>query len=128
MRSGLNFNFDGLMDKINKLEKKASKELLDNALDKGAEVLLKEQLKTVPVDSHELEKTLDKGKRSGTGANRSIKVGIINGSKEVHAYGYYQEYGTIHINGKKWMKKAFKNSLKEARKAIADSIVKDLKE
>lgn len=126
---GLEFDFSSVIAKFEELERKAQKEIATNALNAGADVILegpKGQKETAPKNTGELEESLDKGQVKGTGSKAKINVGIENANEDVVRYGFYQEYGTENMIGKKWMKSAWNNSIKEASEAIKKSIVKDL--
>lgn len=123
---GFEIDFGALFDRLEEIEKKASGQAIDNALEKGAEVILEAQKETVPVDTGHLEQSLAKGKIIGSGTNKKITIGIENGDDESIRYGYYQEYGTSNMVGKKWMKKAWNKSVSEANKAIGESLAEDL--
>lgn len=123
---GLEIDFSTLIDKLDEIERKLKTEVIDNALEKGADTILEAQKETVPIDTGNLQDSLDKGDKTGSGTNRKITVGIENGDDESIRYGYYQEYGTSDMVGKKWMKKAWNKSVSEANKAIGESLVKDL--
>lgn len=123
---GLTHNFQDLIDKLEELERKCQKEITSNALNNGADVVLEGQKETVPKDTGELEKSLDKSKVKGSGTKAKINIGIENAKDREVTYGYYQEYGTENMIGKKWMKKAWNNKAKEALEAIKESIIDDL--
>lgn len=123
---GFEIDFGALFDRLEEIEKKASGQAIDNALEKGAEVILEAQKETVPVDTGHLEQSLAKGKIIGSGTNKKITIGIENEYDESIRYGYYQEYGTSNMVGKKWMKKAWNKSVSEANKAIGESLAEDL--
>lgn len=123
---GLTCNFQDIIDKLEELERKAQKEISTNALNAGADILLEGQIETVPEDTGELKASLDKGKIKGSGTKSKITVGIESDNKDVIRYGYYQEYGTENMIGKKWMKKAWNKNIKQASEAIKESIIKDL--
>lgn len=127
----LDVDFSEALRAIERMQKKASKEMIDNALEKGAEPILKAQQQTVPVrkgpKGGKLKASLGKGKKTGSGSNRKIHVGIQNAQEREVIYGYYQEHGVRRKLGKKWMKKAWNQSKKEANEEIKKSIVKDLK-
>ena len=123
---GFEIDFSTLIDKLDEIEHKLKTEVIDNALEKGADVILKAQKEDVPVDTGNLQNSLGKGDKTGSGTNRKITVGIENGDDESIRYGYYQEYGTSDMVGKKWMKKAWNKSVSEANKAICESLAEDL--
>lgn len=124
----LDVDFSQALRAIERMQKKASREMIDNALEKGAEPVLKAQQQTVPVgDTGKLKASLDKGKKAGSGSNRKIHIGIQHAQKREVVYGYYQEHGTRRMAGKKWMKQAWEQSKSQANEEIKKSIVEDLK-
>lgn len=132
----LDVDFSEALRAIERIQKKASKGMVDNALEKGAEPILKAQQETVPVfngykkpkrKGGKLKSSLGLGKKTGSGSNRTIHVGIQNAQEEEVVYGYYQEHGTGRRTGKKWMKRAWNKSKSQANEEIKKSIVRDLK-
>ena len=123
---GFEIDFSELIDKLDEIERKLKTEVIDNALEKGADIILKAQKEAVPIDTGNLQDSLDKGDKTGSGTNRKITVGIENGNEESISYGYYQEYGTSDMIGKKWMKKAWNKSVREANRKISESLAEDL--
>ena len=123
---GFEIDFSELIDKLDEIERKLKTEVIDNALEKGANIILEAQKKTVPVDTGNIQDSLDKKDKTGSGTNRKITIGIQNTDDESIRYGYYQEYGNSSINGRKWMKKACNKSVSEANKAIVESLAEDL--
>lgn len=115
-----------MIDKLDDLERKAKGNIATNALNKGADVILKGQIEKAPEDSGKLKSSLDKTGIKGNGTKSKIQIGIENGDKDTLRYGYYQEYGTENMVGKKWMKSAWNDSIKKANEAIKESIIKDL--
>ncbi|HJF34497.1 MAG TPA: HK97 gp10 family phage protein [Clostridium perfringens] len=126
----LTFDFDELYNKLEVLDKKVSNEVIENALNKGAEVVLQAQKETVPVrkgpEGGNLKRSLNKGKISGSGTKKKISIGIENAKERELIYGYYQEYGTSSMVGKKWMKRAWQQSVKKANEEIEKSLADDL--
>lgn len=127
---GTTFNFDEIYNKLEALERKVSNEIIENALNKGSEPVLKAQRETVPVRSGpeggKLRRSLGKGKISGSGTRKKMQIGIENAKEREIIYGYYQEHGTSKMVGKKWMKRAWQKSVKKANEEIKKSLVKDL--
>lgn len=123
---GLDFSFEQILNKLEELDKKVAKEITDDALKAGARVLLAEQEETVPVDSGKLQESLIVGKIKGTGRKRKIIVGIDPAQYDEVKYGFYQEHGTKVMLGKKWMKRAWIGSVKEASEKVAESLKEDL--
>lgn len=127
---GLESDFSEALRAINRMQKKASKIMIDNALDKGAEPVLQAQQKNVPVrkgpKGGKLKRSLGIGKKKGSGVNREIHIGIQNAQEREVVYGFYQEHGTRRMSGKKWMKKSWNESKKEANEKIKKAIVDEL--
>ena len=121
----LEFNFGDLEQKLNNLSIKASNELTDKALQEGGNVILEEMNKNVPVDTGLLKSRLDT-KFKGSNINRKIDVGILNNKDRIATYGYYQEYGSRNMTGKKWIKKSWQKSIKEASNKIGEVIVNEI--
>ena len=121
----LEFNFGDLEQKLLGLSRKASNELTDTALQAGGDVVLNEMAKNVPVDTGFLKSRLDT-KMKGANIKRAIDVGILNNSDRTATYGYYQEYGSRKMVGKKWMKKSWVNSVGKAREKIGEVIVREI--
>ena len=121
----LEFNFGDLEQKLNNLSRKASNELTDKALQAGGEVVLEEMNKNVPVDTGLLKSRLDT-KFKGSNINRKIDVGILNNKDRIATYGYYQEYGSRRMTGKKWMKKSWQKSIKKASDEIGQVVVNEI--
>ena len=121
----LEFNFGDLEQKLNNLSRKASNELTDKALQAGGDIVLEEMNKNVPVDTGLLKSRLDT-KFKGSNINRKIDVGILNNQDRSATYGYYQEYGTRHMTGKKWMKKSWQQSIKKASDEISKVVVNEI--
>ena len=125
MGAVIEFNFGDLEQKLNSLSRKASNELTDKALQEGGNVVLEEMNKNVPVDTGLLKSRLDT-KFKGSNINRKIDVGILNNKDRIATYGYYQEYGSRRMTGKKWMKKSWQKSVKEASSKIGEVIVNEI--
>lgn len=127
---GLESDFSEALRAINRMQKKASKIMIDNALDKGAEPVLQAQQKNVPVrkgpKGGKLKRSLGIGKKKGSGASRKIHIGIQNAQEREVVYGFYQEHGTRRMSGKKWMKKSWNESKKKANEKIKKAIVDEL--
>ncbi|HBH1807389.1 TPA: HK97 gp10 family phage protein [Clostridioides difficile] len=124
---GLEWNgFNTVQAKLDELGKKAGKEITTKALDEGANVILNGQKQTVPVDTGNLKSKLGKFDFKGSGSNARVDVGISNNEDRAATYGYIQEYGRTKMNGKKWMKRAWENTIKEANETIKESLIKNL--
>lgn len=122
---GINIDMSQLISKLDELDRKIKNDVSKNALNSGAEVMLSSQKSNCPKDTGKLESSLEKGKYT-SGANPKIQVGIQGSYEDVIRYGYYQEYGSEVINGKKWMKKSFNESIGKSVEAIKKSIIKDI--
>lgn len=123
---GLEFNLSDLEDALTGISKKISEQILDNALDAGANPVLKAMDNNVPVDTSELKKSLGEIKKDGSKTNRKIHLGSRSSDREIVARAYYQEYGNSNMNGKKWMKKSYNQSREKAITAISDYLAKNL--
>ena len=121
----LEFNFGDLEQKLNNLSRKVSNELTDKALQKGGDIVLEEMNKNVPVDTGLLKSRLDT-KFKGSNINRKVDVGILNNKDRIATYGYYQEYGSRKMTGKKWMKKSWQKSIKKASDEISKVVVNEI--
>lgn len=122
---GFEFDMSALMARFEQMEKAAKKDMSKKALDKGADIILNAQKETVPVDTGELKESLDKSNFKN-GANASIEIGSMSANEDIIRYGYYQEYGTSNMVGKKWMKSAWTESVEEASNVIKESIKENL--
>ncbi|MEG2740263.1 HK97-gp10 family putative phage morphogenesis protein [Clostridium sp.] len=123
---GLSFDFEELENELSKISKRVGKDVIDNALDAGAEPMLKKMDKNVPYDTHELENSIGEIRKKGNNMNREIHLGSTSTDKKVVARAYYQEYGNSYMNGKKWIKKSYDQSVDESLDAMSDSLSKNL--
>ncbi|WP_054630896.1 HK97 gp10 family phage protein [Paraclostridium sordellii] len=136
---GLNIDFNQVKANLMAIQKNIRNNVIDKSLDAGAEIILEEELKNVPVhvpdkknrkSGGRLKASLGVGKKSGTELKRSVHIGIINAHEREVVYGYYQEYGFQRggkaVAGKKWMKKSFNNSVKKANEKIKDVVIKEI--
>lgn len=123
---GLEFDFTQLMGTLEQMEKRIQKEISDEALREGGEILLRQQEVTVPRDTGKLASSLIVGKIKGTGAKRKILVGINPIHYDEVKYGFYQEHGTKVMMGKKWMKRAWIGSASQANKKIGETLARKL--
>ena len=85
---GFEIDFSELIDKLDEIERKLKTEIIDNALEKGADVILEAQKETVSIDTGHLERSLGKGELSGSGTNKKISIGIEDGDEDSIRYGY----------------------------------------
>lgn len=125
---GLNVDFSKLNNKISKLANKANQKNIDKALDKGDIVLKRAMRNEVPKDTGELKRSIGEINRKGKGTKRTSTVGINSDDREVIERGYYQEHGTKRMAGKKWMKRASKNSKDKVLEVMAKSFKEDMKD
>ena len=136
---GLEFDFSKVKTNLMTIQKNARKNVIDKSLDAGAEIILEEERKNVPVHTHNkknrraggrLKSSLGIGKKTGTDLKREVHVGIQNAQEREVVYGYYQEHGYSRggkaVSGKKWMKKSFNNSIDKANEKIKDVVIKEL--
>ena len=119
---------DVLLYKFLELEKKAQRGLADKALDKAGEII-KEEIVSIAPDGEtgKLKASIEKGNLKGSGTNRTIDIGNLNADSEVSRYFYYQENGTSVMPSKKFMKRGFQNSVKDANEAIKEVIKSELR-
>jgi HK97 gp10 family phage protein len=122
----LEHDFTQLMGVLEELEKRVQKEISDEALREGGKILLEQQLDTAPRDTGKLRESLIVGRIKGTGAKRKVIVGINPTQYEEVKYGFYQEHGTDVMLGKKWMKRAWQSSVKDANKAVSKTLARRL--
>lgn len=118
---------DQLLNKFQELEKKAQRNIADKALDKAGNIVKSTMIDLAPEDTGALKSAIDKGNLKGSGTNRKIEVGNINGDSEVTRYWYYQENGTTVMNPTKFTKKSFQNSVSDANEVIKQVIIEELR-
>ncbi len=123
----LEFDFNDLEKKLSQVTKKIGNEAVDRALESAADVTLNAMDLTVPVDTGELKQSLGIIKKSGSGTERKLKVGINSNKREIIERGYYQEHGTRRMVGRKWMKKAAENAKDEAMNTMIESLKESIK-
>ncbi|MCU9811185.1 HK97-gp10 family putative phage morphogenesis protein [Paraclostridium sp. AKS81] len=119
---------DVLLSKFLELEKKAQRGLADKALDKAGDIIKEEIVSIAPEgETGKLKSSIEKGNFKGSGTNRTIDIGNLNADSEVARYFYYQENGTSVMPAKKFMKRGFQNSVKDANEAIKEVIKSELR-
>lgn len=119
---------DVLLSKFLELEKKAQRGLADKALDKAGDIIKEEIVSIAPEgETGKLKASIEKGNFKGSGTNRTIDIGNLNADSEVARYFYYQENGTSVMPAKKFMKRGFQNSVKDANEAIKEVIKSELR-
>lgn len=119
---------DNLLSKFLDLEKKAQSGLADKALDKAGDIIKEEIISIAPEgETGKLKASIEKGNLKGSGTNRTIDIGNLNADSEVARYFYYQENGTSVMPAKKFMKRGFQNSVKDANEAIKEVIKSELR-
>jgi HK97 gp10 family phage protein len=123
---GIEFNFEELEDALVGISKKMGEDIIDEALDAGADIVLDSMNKNVPVDTGALKDSLGEIKKEGSKTNRKIHLGSTSTDRSIVERAYYQEYGNSSMNGKKWMKKSYNQSKDEAINAIGDSLAENL--
>ena len=107
---GIEFNFEELEDALVGISKKMGEDIIDEALDAGADIVLDSMNKNVPVDTGALKDSLGEIKKEGSKTNRKIHLGSTSTDRSIVERAYYQEYGNSSMNGKKWMKKSYNQS------------------
>lgn len=119
---------DNLSKKIKELGNKGSK-IENEALLKGAEVILKEMKKTTAFDDRtkKLRQGLKIDKVRTQKGVKSVKIGIQKDDNSDIFYGKFIEYGTTNgsrsIVAKPFMRPAFENKKEEA-KAVTVNVMK----
>lgn len=125
--SSLKFDSSQVIKALQNIKKKVYREIGEKTLKEGAEPILNEMLRNVPVSKEnggQLKSSLQIGKITGSVAdgNMKIKVGINPYMSEQVRYEFYQEYGTDVMLGKKWMKTSWDNSIKQSKEIIEETI------
>lgn len=136
---GLEFDFSKVRSNLMTLQKNARTRVIDKSLEAGAEIMLEEEIRNVPVHTPNkknrrlggrLKASLGVGKKTGSDFKREVHVGIQNAHEREVVYGYYQEHGYSRggkaISGKKWMKKSFNNSIKKANEKIKEVVINEI--
>ena len=118
---------DKLLSKLEELDKKVQNKISDTDLNKAGEIVKNSVISKAPVKTGKLKGSIEKGKITGTGAKRQIKIGNLNGDMEVSRYFYYQENGTSKMVGKKFLKNGFLDSVQDANNCIVETLKEGLK-
>lgn len=122
----LTYDFDKFLNALDELEKKAKKDIVEKSLNAGADEILKRQIENVPIDKEKLKESLGKSRIKGSGLNAKISIGPQTEDKSIIVRAYVQEYGTVYMAGKKWMKKSWDEAIKDAKQAIEDTVIEEL--
>lgn len=127
----LEFDSKQVMRALQELDKKVANKLGKEALREGAEPIYEQMLKNVPVakvNGGLLKSSIQIGKTTGSVQNGTmkIKVGINPAMYEQVKYGFYQEYGTSVMLGKRWMARAWTNGVKESNEVLIKAIKKQI--
>ena len=127
---GLKFDFNDFTEKLEELDKKTSKKVLTEALEKGGNVLklgLKEEIKKRVYETGELYESIDITKIHATN-NKSgyVDVGSKSEDEDIRARNWYQEYGNSLMNGKKHNIRSYLNNRDKALEAIGDYLTENL--
>lgn len=136
---GLEFDFSKINSNLMTLQKNVRTRVIDKSLEAGAEIMLEEEIRNVPVHTPNkknrrlggrLKASLGVGKKTGSDFKREVHVGIQNAQEREVVYGYYQEHGYSRggkaISGKKWMKKSFNNSISKANSKIKEVVINEI--
>lgn len=136
---GLEFDFSKVKSNLMTMQKNVRTRVIDKSLEAGAEIMLEEEIRNVPVHTPNkknrrlggrLKASLGVGKKTGSDLKRKVHVGIQNAQDREVVYGYYQEHGYSRsgkaVAGKKWMKKSFNNSISKANAKIKDVVIKEI--
>lgn len=124
----LEINTDDLMKKLQSLQKKMSNKISKEALEAGANVMLKSQKAEAPYDTGELKKSLDKSKVKTKKGSKSIDIGTMKAPKEVQKYAYCQNYGFRGVLGTYFMEEAYEKGAPASLEVMKKTIANGLKE
>lgn len=119
---GVVFSIEEVEQKLVRLTKKMQNEVIDEVLEVGANIIIPEMEKNVPVDTQELKGTLGVIKKEGSGAKRKIHLGSTSEDREIVERAYYQEHGHSTMMGKKWMKKSYQNTNDKVKEGIQEKL------
>lgn len=119
-------DFRTLIEKLSNMEKKASKDISEKVLKEGANEVLDDMKRSVPVDTGHLKKSLEVYGMSGRGSSANIKVGINPSRRDELRYGFYQEYGHSRMVGTHWLSQSWDTGKIKADKKIKEGIVREL--
>lgn len=120
-------DFDTVRNKLSSLQKKVENQVIEKALEAGAEIVQKEIKEYAPVKTGHLRDSIGVINTIGKGKYKRIQIGIATRNRDVILRGFYNEYGTRGIIGNRWMKRGFNSAYPRATKAIIKSIQESLK-
>lgn len=123
----LEFDFSNLNKRLEEMATKTQTKTLDKVLDVGKEPILEEMRNNAPIDTHELQNSLDEIKRSGSGVKRISRLGIKSDDKSIQARGFYSEYGNERQVATHWMKKSFAKARGQAKEKMIQALKEELK-
>lgn len=117
------FKLNGLEGYIAQVEQ-AGRDVLaatEAAVNDGADVILAEMRRLVPVDSGNLKSHLNK--RTETEGDKIIAtVGVLDADAETARYGNVMEYGSSSVAARSYVRAAFTGKRRAALKAMRDAL------
>lgn len=119
-------DFRTLIEKLGNMEKKASKDISAKILKEGADEILEDMRRNVPVKTGHLKNSLEVYGMSGKGGTANIKVGINPSRKDELRYGFYQEYGHSKMAGTHWLSNSWNTGKVKANKKIKEGLIREL--
>lgn len=92
----------------------------DQALTAGADVILAGMKQRAPVDTGNLQDTLNRTEPQQDGFFHFIDVGLVDADGETARYGTVQEYGSSSNAAQPYIRPAMDEDIRNARKAMVD--------
>ena len=121
----MEFNISTLTKKLCEIEKKVANKATKNALEAGAQVMLKAQKKLVPEDTEALKDSLSKGKIKSKKGSKRIDIGTMDAPEE-QKYGYYVNFGSRGKAGTFFMEESFEQAKEESYEAIKNTLAEEI--
>lgn len=122
----MEFNMSALTKKLGEIEKKVANKATKNALEAGAEIMLKSQKKLVPEDTGELKDSLSKGKIKTKKGSKRIDIGTMDAPEEQKKYGYYVNFGSRGKAGTFFMEESYEQAKEESYEAIKNTLAEEI--
>lgn len=93
-----------MMEDLTEMERSEVDAVAAEMLDAAADLLLEGMLKRVPIDQHDLEKTLWRDSVKQDGNLFSVEVGLMDAPKKIAIYGNVQEYGSGSVPAQSYVR------------------------
>lgn len=106
--------FEEYLEKIARAGKDIDR-VSDEALGRAGEILLAGMRTRVPVDTHNLQNSLDVDGPKSDGNFHYVEVGVVNPDAETARYGNVQEYGSAHTPAQPYIRPTFDGDMTKAR-------------